>query len=128
MSAPPLVSVIVRSMGRPELAEALESVTRQDYPSLETVVVDATGGHHPPLPSLPRHNGHVIRMVGGDRPLPRAHAANVGLLAARGEWLCFLDDDDTYDRHFVSAMEEAARDHPGALVVYGRVKMLRADG
>ena len=128
MSPQPLVSVIIRSMGRPELAEALESVARQDYPSLETVVVDATGGRHPPLPSFPRCNGHVIRMVGGERPLPRAHAANVGLLAARGEWLCFLDDDDTYDRHFVSAMEEAARDHPEALVVYGRVRILRADG
>lgn len=128
LSVPPLVSVIVRSMGRPELVVALESIARQVYPSIETVIVDATGGGHPPLPSFSRSRGHVVRMVGGDRRLPRAHAANVGLLAAHGEWLCFLDDDDFYDSHFVSAMLAAAADHPAALIVYGRAKQLRMDG
>lgn len=115
-------------MGRHELAMALESVARQDYSSVETVVVDATGGGHPPLPSVPRRQSHIVRIVGGHRRLPRAQAANMGMLAARGEWLCFLDDDDTYDSHFVSAMVEAARVHPKVLLVYGRTRVLRADG
>jgi tetratricopeptide (TPR) repeat protein len=115
-------------MGRPELAMALESISRQDYPLVETIVVDATGGGHPPLPSFPLTRGHVRRVVGGERALPRAFAANVGLLEARGDWLCFLDDDDTYESHFVSAMVDAGARHPAALVVYGRSRLLSADG
>lgn len=127
-SSPPLISVIVRSMGRPELRFALSSLQRQDYPAIEIVVVDATGGAHPPLPRLPWRDGHHVRFVGSRTRLPRAHAANAGLLAATGEWLCFLDDDDTYDSHFVSAMVEAARDAGDRLLVYGRSKMLRENG
>ena len=125
---PPLVSVIVRSMGRPELVEALESIAGQDYPSIETIVVDATGGGHPPLPAIAWRPGHVVRIVGGERRMLRAHAANAGLLAARGEALFFLDDDDTYDSHFIAAMVEAAAAHPEALVVYARSKHLGPDG
>ncbi len=123
-----LVSIVVRSMGRPELRLALESIAQQDYPNIEVIVVDATGGSHPALPALAWQSGHSIRIVGGDRPLPRPQAANEGLRAVRGEWFCFLDDDDTYDPDFVSAMLGAAREHPEALLLYGRTKMLDENG
>lgn len=90
-----LVSVIVRSMGRRHLRAALTSISQQDHTPLEVIVVDATGGTHPPLPNIAWRDGHTIRVVGGAAQLPRPHAANAGLLAARGQWLCFLDDDDT---------------------------------
>jgi tetratricopeptide (TPR) repeat protein len=124
----PLVSVIVRSMGRPELRVALESISRQDYPNVEVIVVDATGGNHPTLPTIAWQSGHSIRIVGGHRQLPRPQAANEGLQAVHGEWFCFLDDDDTYDFDFLSAMLSAAREHPETLLVYGRARMLDADG
>jgi glycosyltransferase involved in cell wall biosynthesis len=124
----PLVSVIVRSMGRPELRVALESIARQDYPNVEVIVVDATGGNHPTLPAVAWQTGHSIRIVGGHRQLPRPQAANEGLQAVQGEWLCFLDDDDTYDFDFLSAMLSASREHPETLLVYGRTRMLDANG
>ena len=49
VAASPLVTVIVRSMDRPELDCAVMSIARQDHPAIETIVVDATGGHHRPL-------------------------------------------------------------------------------
>lgn len=124
----PLVSVIVRSMGRPELRVALESISRQDYPNVEVIVVDATGGNHPTLPVIAWQTGHSIRIVGGHRQLPRPQAANEGLQAVHGEWFCFLDDDDTYDFDFLSAMLNASREHPETLLVYGRARMLDANG
>jgi hypothetical protein len=39
----PLVSVIVRTTGRPELAEALASIAAQSYRNIEVVVVNAGG-------------------------------------------------------------------------------------
>lgn len=124
----PLVSIIVRSMGRPELAQALASIARQDYLRIEVIVVDATGGSHPPLPDIAWQHGHVLRVVGGDRRLPRPLACNVGLDAVTGEWFGFLDDDDTYEPHHVSALVEAVQRHPHALVVYGRSRILGPDG
>ena len=124
----PVVSAIVISAGTPEVNVALASVARQDYPSIEVIVVDATGGGHTPLPSFDPPPGHLVRTLGGDRRLQPAEAANIGLLAARGEWLCFLDDNGAYDRDFVSAMIKASEHHPESLLVYGRTRILRADG
>jgi hypothetical protein len=124
----PLVSIIVRSMGRPELRLALESLARQDYPNVEVIVVDATGGGHPALPSIAWQSGHSIRIVGGHRRLPRPQAANEGLQAVNGKWFCFLDDDDTYDFDFLSAMLSASHAHPEALLIYGRTRVLDENG
>ncbi len=124
----PLVSIVVRSMGRPELRLALESIAAQDYPRIEIVLVDASGGTHPPLPDIDWQPGHVLRKVGGDRRLPRPVACNVGLDAVHGDWFSFLDDDDTYEPHHVSTLIKATLQNPDALVVYGKSNMLGPDG
>ena len=124
----PLVSVVVRSMGRRELRHALAAIAAQDYPAIEVIVVDATGGQHPELPALTWRPGHALRLVSrGDR-LSRPVAANVGLESVRGRWFTFLDDDDTCESDHVSTLVLAARDHPDALVVYGAGRLLDHEG
>src|SRR5690349_15882616 len=115
-------------MGRPELALALRSLAAQHHPALEVIVVDATGGGHPPLPDIRWRPGHVVRVVGGDVRLPRPDAANRGLDAVTGEWFTFLDDDDTCEPSHLAALVAATREHPGALVVYGQGRLFDADG
>ncbi len=124
----PLVSVIVRSMGRPELALALTAIARQEHPAVETIVVDATGGRHPALPTIDWRAGHTLRLVSAGKPLKRAPAAALGLASARGEWLTFLDDDDTCEPGHLAALVAAAAAHPDALVVYGSGRLFDAEG
>ena len=124
---PPLVSIVVRSVGRPTLASALESLAAQDHPALEVIVVDATGGTHPPLPVVAWPPGHSLRLVAGGRPLPRPQAANVGLDAVRGAWFGFLDDDDTFDPDHVSTLLARAATTDD-LAVYGMSRLLDAEG
>lgn len=126
--APPLVSIVVRSIGRPELATALASAAAQDHPALEILVIDATGGDHPPLPAMDLRPGHSISLVSTGRRLPRPHAANAGLDALRGEYFCFLDDDDAYEPRHVSTLLAAASAHPECHVVYGQTKVRNPDG
>jgi uncharacterized protein YchJ len=128
LSTQPLVTVIVRSMDRPELDRAVASIALQDYPAIETIVVDATGGRHRPLCPPPRRAGHTIRMVDAGTPLQRSQAASLGLASASGEWFTYLDDDDTCDPSHVSALVAAANAHPSALVVYGRARLFHSDG
>ena len=42
----PLVSVIIRSIDRSTLAEALDSVASQNYPNIEVILVNAKGADH----------------------------------------------------------------------------------
>ncbi len=123
----PLVSIVVRSMGRSQLRAALDSLAAQDYPSLEVIVVDATGGRHPALPEFAWSPGHSLRMVNGDRPLSRPQAANAGLDTLRGQWFGFLDDDDTFDPDHVSHLMTLAATTDD-LAVYGMSRLLSVDG
>lgn len=124
----PLVTIVVRSMARPELGQALASLAAQDYPAIEVVVVDATGGAHPPLPEARWRPGHRVRLVGNGRRLDRAAAANLGLEVVAGEYFGYLDDDDTCTTEHVSTLVRAAFAHPDALAVYGRARWLGPDG
>jgi glycosyltransferase involved in cell wall biosynthesis len=124
----PLVTIVVRSMGRPELAGALACLAAQDHAPLDVVVVDATGGSHPPLPDVAWRDGHRVRVIGGSERLNRTAAANAGLDAVRGEFFGYLDDDDACEPTHVSTLVRAAREHPDALAVYGRAQWLRPDG
>lgn len=118
------VSVLVRSMARDTLAEALASVDVQTWPSIELVVVNASGRPHPPLPPgrVPR------RLIEPGRPLPRAEAANQALAAATGRWLLFLDDDDTLDPGHLQRLCEALLAHPGTRVAHAGVRQVDAQG
>ncbi|HEY2818822.1 MAG TPA: glycosyltransferase [Casimicrobiaceae bacterium] len=127
-TATPLVSVIVRSMDRPELSDAIASLAGQTCPRLEILVVDATGGRHRPLPNVALHSGHSIRLVSAGRALNRPQAANVGIDAVAGEFFSFLDDDDRCDPDHIALLLAAADAHRDKLVVYGRANLVTPDG
>lgn len=88
----PLVSVIVRTMNRPELRDALKSIAMQTYPMLEIVVVDSRGSGELHLDEW--CGRYPLRVVCAGKPLNRPAAANQGLQAIKGEYFCFLDEDD----------------------------------
>ena len=107
----PLVSIIIRSMDRPTLSRALSSLALQTWTNLEVVVVNAKGGDHT---SLGEHCClFPLRLINqGGAPLRRSAAANLGLAACRGQYLGFLDDDDTIDsdhlQQLVSALQASS--------------------
>jgi hypothetical protein len=119
------VTVMIRSQGRPSLDAALASVARQTHPRIEVLVVDATGGRHPPLAAS--CGPFALRMAGAGRPLNRPEAANCALDHARGRWRIFLDDDDFYDPPHVASLLAAATAR-GCRVAYSGTRLLDADG
>lgn len=115
-SSAPLVSLIIRSIGREELREALASAGAQTHPSVEIVVVDATGGSHPPLPSF--CGSHPVRFVPGTQRRSRPVAANAGLDAAQGDYLGFLDDDDALLPTHVSGLVATLEAEPSIWLAF----------
>ncbi|MFA6310834.1 MAG: PIG-L family deacetylase [Sterolibacterium sp.] len=119
----PLVSVIVRSMDRATLGEALDSLALQTYDNLEVVVVNAKGGQHR---DPGEHCGRFpLRIVNqGGTPLTRPQAGNAGLDAAQGQYLSLLDDDDTLDPDHLSHLVAALQSEAGAIVAYAGVRCI----
>ncbi len=122
----PLVSLVVRSMGRPELAEALAAAGAQTHPRLCIVVVDATGGRHPAVPS--RAGPHPVVFVAGTAPRKRPVAANAGLDAANGDYVGFLDDDDLLLPDHLAGLAGALDAEPGVDLAFARAREIRERG
>jgi glycosyltransferase involved in cell wall biosynthesis len=88
-----LVTVVIPTHRRPaELRRCLEAATAQESPfPFEVIVVDDGGtlGTGAPEPSSTRIPVRVLRVPHGGP----ARARNAGAAAARGEIVCFVDDD-----------------------------------
>jgi len=108
----PLVSIVVTHFNRPALlAQALESIRRQDYPALEVVLVD-DGSDAPEavrfVASLEEEfearGWRIVRQP--NRYLGAAR--NTGIREARGTYVLFMDDDNIAEPHEVSTFVRAA--------------------
>lgn len=121
----PKVSVIVRSMDRPMLQDALGSIANQTYPNLEVIVINAGGGLHTPLAAQCGH--FPLRLVGTGKPLLRSAAANFGLDNVTGDWIAFLDDDDWLaPSHFATVLDVLRRSE-GGMAAYAGVSVCNVD-
>ena len=115
MNAQPLVSILIRSMDRPTLQRALDSIAAQDYPNIEVVVVAASPSHRAMADQC---GAFPLRFVPTARALKRAEAANVALETARGDWFNFLDDDDELLPNHVTRLRAALDAEPEFRLVH----------
>lgn len=117
----PLVSVIIRSMDRDTLPDALDSVALQTYPNIEVVIVNAKGTGHRAVGAW--CGRFPMRIIGDNRPLNRSCAANVGLQAAHGTYLIFLDDDDLFYPEHIATLVAVLQSHTSTKCAYAGVKV-----
>ncbi|TLM81687.1 glycosyltransferase family 2 protein [Pseudarthrobacter sp. NamE5] len=90
------VSVVIPSVGRPELRKAVESVIAQDYSGgVEVLVVFDRDEAKTTKEMLEAAEGaHRVLFTGGGKR--GGFARNLGVRSAQGKWIAFLDDDDTW--------------------------------
>lgn len=113
------VSVIIRSMDRASLAEALESLAAQTYPPSEVIVVNAHGAPHAPCPD--RCGSAALRFIDSEVRLGRSRAANVGLDHVSGRYVQFLDDDDWFAPEHIATLVDALQRHGARRAAYSGV-------
>ncbi|MDD5217908.1 MAG: glycosyltransferase [Candidatus Omnitrophica bacterium] len=91
------VSIIIPTYNRPQfLKRAIQSVLSQTYKDYEIIVVqNGPVEHSKALVDELIRNGAPIRYINEPRACP-VNARNVGVLAAQGEYVAFLDDDDEW--------------------------------
>lgn len=91
---PGLVSIIIPTYRRvPELRLAVESALKQTYTNIEVIVV--ADGPDPEVRAAMADLDLRLRCIELTVNSGPAEARNAGVRASCGEWLTFLDDDDT---------------------------------
>ena len=121
----PLVSVIVPVRNAmPFLSEALRSIAAQGVAPVEVLVVDgaSTDGSRETALTFP----HVRLVEQPGRGL--AAARNLGLAAAQGDLIAFLDADDLWPAHSLVARLSHLAQRPDCLGVIGQVQRFLQPG
>ncbi|MEJ5365452.1 MAG: glycosyltransferase [Desulfosoma sp.] len=90
-----LVSVIIPTRNRADMVrEAVDSVLAQKGAPFELIVVDDGSEDH--SIRLLTSYGDAVRILRRESPGGVSAARNAGIMAARGEWIAFLDSDDLW--------------------------------
>lgn len=122
----PLVNILIRSMGRKSLDEALASVAAQTYPNLEVIVVNASAQPHPAI-SWPAQRLQ-LRLIDRQQALPRSQAANLALQHINAALALFLDDDDLIEPGHIAKLVDALQAQPQAIAAYTGVRVVNEKG
>ena len=122
----PSVSVIVPAYnGEKYLAEAIESIHRQNYSPLEIIIVD--DGSTDKTAQITKNLKGNVKYNYQTNKGPAA-ARNKGLALARGEVIAFLDVDDLWPLDKLQNQIPHILDDPKLDVVLGRIKVLILPG
>ncbi len=120
----PLISVITVVLnGRQYLKHAMESVISQTYRHLEYLVLD--GGSTDGSVDLIKEYSHALAYWHSRPDRGVAHAYNLGLEKAKGDWILFLSADDYFlDSQVMAQMAPYLITHREAEVVFGQTVIM----
>jgi glycosyltransferase involved in cell wall biosynthesis len=122
----PSVSVVIPSLNQARfLPQALDSLLGQQYPHLETVVIDG-GSTDSTRAVLDRYQAQLARYVSEPDRGP-ADAINKGFALARGEILGWLASDDVLAEGAIWAAARLFAEDPDLDLVYGNALYIDED-
>lgn len=114
MENSPLVSVIIPTYNRAErVCEAVESVLKQDYTTVEIIVVD-DGSTDNTQRLLKKYQKKISVLHQENRGVSAAR--NIGIRHSKGDYIALLDSDDLWERQKLSCQIEFFKNNPGALI------------
>lgn len=114
----PKVSVIITTHNRPKMLQrSVDSVLSQTFTDLELIIVDDCSDVAPKV-NLPKGEDRVIPIRMPWNTGFHMRPKNVGIMCARAEVICYLDDDNEFLPNHVEVLYDALKYH-NADVVYG---------
>ena len=117
-----MVSIIVTTHNRKKLLKrAIKSVLSQSYQNFELIIVDdcSTDGTHEAIKKLEREYPDKVRAFKTETNSGHdGYPKNLAVKEAKGDYICFLDDDDEFRIDAVKILHKYIS-HTQADVVYG---------
>ena len=113
-----LVSVILATHNRANmLSTAVNSILLQTYKNLEIIVV-VDGCNDNTMKVLEKYNDdNRFKIIFSESNVGGAQARNLGINKSRGDFLVFLDDDDSWLPEKVSKQLKAFQEHDDVCIV-----------
>jgi len=122
----PSVSVIIPTYNRASfLPGAIQSILNQSFKNIEIIIVD-DGSTDDTKTAIEPFNERILYIPiehGG-----QAHARNVGMKAAQGKYIAFLDSDDTYLPYKLETQVSFMEEHPEVGMVYSDISVSYENG
>jgi hypothetical protein len=115
----PLVSITIATRDRPRLlSRAVSSVLEQSYRHLELLIVDDSD-RPTTRDAIEGMDDPRVRVLRTPQRRGPGAAFNIGLAAARGDLIAFLDDDNIMHRDWLRSIVWAFDRHPEVGALYG---------
>ncbi len=118
----PLLSVVMATYNTNHdfLREAIDSIRQQIYPNWELVIADDCSPDAEVRAIIERYAAadDRIRLVRRSENGNISAATNSAIEAARGEWLVFMDHDDTIVEHALLRVVLSINERPDATLLY----------
>ena len=133
-SSNPLISVVIPALNAERtIGRAVESLLATGYSGLEIVVVD-DGSHDETFrkaselvsPSTNVEVRVIRHPLGANRGVSASR--NLGIRQSSGSLLCFLDADDTVEKHRFNHSVRILQEHPDLDAVYETASVVVEDG
>ncbi|MBV6624698.1 MAG: glycosyltransferase family 2 protein [Rivularia sp. (in: Bacteria)] len=121
-----LLSIIIPTYNRPHfLPRAVNSALQQTVKDIEVIVVD--DGSDEPV-NLPEHSR--LRVIALEKNSGNAVARNVGLKAAKGQYVTYLDDDDQLLPNMAQVSLDALKNTelPKPVAALSGLEVIKPDG
>jgi glycosyltransferase involved in cell wall biosynthesis len=114
----PLVTVLISTYNRPRyLAQALASVFRQTWQHFEVILVRDGGA--PVREAIAEYlDDSRLTFIDRDKNFGKPYSLNEALQQARGEYICYLDDDDLFYPFHIETLVNAIERQDRCQAVY----------
>ncbi len=127
----PLISIVVPAFNTPDkyLKPLIDSFINQKYPDWELCLVDASNSKER-IGAIKKITEKDKRIIYLTAPKNEGIAANtnIGIKAAKGEYIGFTDHDDMLSPYALSEVAVAINKHPDAELIYSDEDKLSDDG
>ncbi len=110
----PLVSAIIPTFNRGWIiCEAVESILDQDYPNIETIIID-DGSTDDTYKKLFPYLDRITYIKQENKGVSAAR--NLGINNSTGEFTAFLDSDDLWTKEKISCQIDFFKNNPDAMI------------
>jgi glycosyltransferase involved in cell wall biosynthesis len=122
----PFVSIVIPNYNNAHfLGDVIQSALNQSYQNYEVIVVD--DGSTDNSRDVVSNFGERVRYIWQENK-GLGGARNTGILAAKGEYVGFLDADDQWDSNFLEIMVSLTKKYPDAAVFYCNARYMNEHG
>ncbi|WP_165062544.1 glycosyltransferase [Adlercreutzia sp. ZJ154] len=126
----PLFSIVVPLFNTPEeyFKQMINSVLAQKYQNWELILVNASPENASLCNALNNLNDKRIEIIELNENLGISENTNAGIAIAQGDYICFLDHDDTLSPYALAEYAAAINENPNIDLLYCDEDSISTDG